>query len=107
MAKTRPTNEPVTLSSMLDSFLGKAVDSGIPPVSVYRWWIHRIPRKFSRTAWPVRMQGTVLIVHARTAPHAAELDFRRTKLILSARKFVGENVVSDIRIRVGQFETVG
>lgn len=76
----------------------------IPTVSVMRWWIHVVPRKYAHVAWPVHLQGGVLTIHAESAPWMAELDMKRDALQKSVSKYAPDAGVNSVRVKVGSTE---
>lgn len=93
---------PVTLTALLESFTKGDTDT--PPMSVYRWWIHQIPKRFHKNAWPVRLQNGLLTFHARHSTWCFELEPRKDKLLRSVRKYAPDAQVNEIRIVVGSMD---
>lgn len=99
----RRSGEPKWIGEIVEAVLpSRPRDGQVPLPRLHGWWARAVPPRIAREAWPVRLdRDGVLLVHARSAVWAAELDALRERLLAAVRRHAPAIGIRDLRIRVG------
>lgn len=95
------TSRPTRVGELLGASLPKEPSGRGSLVAIVRAWPSAVGEEVARRAWPARMAGSALIVHAESSVWVAELQLMADTALERLRTAVGPLAPAEIRFRVG------
>ncbi len=96
--------EPIAIGDLLQSVLKStpAVAKKVQQYQLWNRWAEAVGPQIATQAWPARMQGTTLVVAAKSPSWVQELSMLRNDLLRKVQMILDPTLVTDIRVELAR-----